>query len=122
MLQWIPGSDRQVLWNERQGDRFVSRVFDVTTGESHILPAPVYTIAPDGKTAIGADFRRINHMRPGYGFAGIRDPNHDILAPEDEGIYRLDLSGDGETVGGDSGKKLLISIAEVAALPYRHAI
>jgi hypothetical protein len=120
MLQWMPGSDRQVLWNERQDDRFVSRVFDVKTGESHILPAPIYTIAPDGKTAIGTDFRRINHMRPGYGYAGIPDPNQDILAPEDEGIYRLDLPGDAETVGGDSGKQLLISIAEVAALPYRH--
>ena len=71
MLQWIPGSDRRIIWNERQGDRFVSRVFDTRSGESQTLPAAVYSLAPKGDRAIGTDFRRIDHMRPGYGYAGI---------------------------------------------------
>lgn len=116
MLQWVPGSAREVIWNERDGDHYVSRILNVDTGHSRVLGAPIYTIAPDGQTAIGTDFRRIDHMRPGYGYAGIPDPNHDTLAPETTGIYRLDLSGADDGRAGD----LIISIADVAALPYRH--
>jgi len=112
MLQWRPGSDRELLWNDREGDRFVCRVLDVENGARRTLPRAVYTLSPDGRTAVSADFRRIQHMRPGYGYAGIPDPNRDTLAPEDAGIWRVDL---------DSGaEELIIPIARVAAIPYPH--
>jgi hypothetical protein len=111
MLQWIPQSG-EVIWNERGDDGYVSRIYDPASGDSRVLPEAVYTISPDGKTAIGTDFRRIDHMRPGYGYAGIPDPNFETLAPEDVGIYSIDLSG------GESHQ--IVSIAEVASLPYRH--
>ena len=112
MLQWIPGSDSKVVWNDREGDRFVCHVLDVKSGKRRTIGYPIYTLSPDGRTAIGADFRRINHMRPGYGYAGIPDPNFDKLAPDDAGIYRVDL------VTGEA--EFLISIAQVAAIPYPH--
>ena len=112
MLQWIPGSDREVIWNDREGGRFVSHLLDVKSGKKRTIGYPIYTLSPDGCTAIGADFRRINHMRPGYGYAGIPDPNYDTLAPDDAGIYGVDL------VTGEAN--LLISIAQVAAIPYPH--
>ena len=112
MLQWIPQSDREVIWNEREGDRFIARIYDTQSGESRTLSDAIYTLSPDGKSALGTDFRRINHMRPGYGYAGIADPNRDVLAPEDSGLYSVDLSS------GES--RQIISIAQVAALPYRH--
>lgn len=112
MLQWIPGSSSNVIWNDRDGDRFISHMLDVQTGDRRTLGFPIYTLAPDGRTAIGTDFRRINHMRPGYGYAGIPDPNRDVLAPADTGIYSVDL----ETGEGAH----LITVEEVAAIPYRH--
>ena len=115
MLQWIPGSDREVIWNDRDGDRFVARILDVESGVTRTLPAPVYALSPDGKTAIGTDFRRIDDMRPGYGYAGLPDPNREVLAPADAGIHKLDLTADGGVE-----PELLISIAEIAALPFRH--
>ena len=112
MLQWIPGSDSEVIWNDREDGTFISRIIDIHSGASRSLPAAVYNIAPDGKNAIGTDFRRINHMRPGYGYAGIADPNFDALAPDDVGIYKIDLTN-GKT-------ELLISISQVAAIPNPH--
>ena len=112
MLQWIPGSSSEVIWNDRQGDQFVSHILDVYSGEKCTLNYPIYTLSPDGKIAIGTDFRRINHMRPGYGYAGVLDPNHNVLAPANTGIYSLDLV--------TSQAKHLITIEEVAALPYPH--
>ncbi len=69
---------------------------------------PIYALSPDGQTAISADFRRINDVRPGYGYAGLADPHAGELAPSGSGIWRVDLA---------SGKsELIVSIAEVAAL------
>ena len=112
MLQWIPGSESEVIWNDREGDRFVCHVLDVRTGEKRTLPMPIYTLSPGGRTAATTDFRRINDMRPGYGYAGIPDPNGDLLAPADVGIWRVDLkTGEYE---------LIVPLAEIASLPYPH--
>jgi len=112
MLQWRPGSASEILWNDREGDRFICHVLNTRTGQRRTLPRAVYTLSPDGRTAVGADLRRINHMRPGYGYAGIPDPNYDVLAPEDAGIWRIGL----ETGDAD----LILTIAEVARIPYPH--
>jgi hypothetical protein len=76
------------------------------------IPHPVYTLSPDGKTGCAPDFRRIQDMRPGYGYCGLPDPNKDILAPKDSGIVRVDL---------ESGKaELIVSLAQMAAIPHEH--
>ena len=112
MLQWRPGSAREVLWNAREGDAFVCRVLDVDSGRSRTLPRAVYSLSPDGKTAVCADFRRIQDMRPGYGYAGLPDPNAGVLAPADVGIWAQDM---------DTGaSELIVSVAQIAALPYPH--
>ncbi|HUT21088.1 MAG TPA: hypothetical protein VM366_18190 [Anaerolineae bacterium] len=113
MLQWRPGSASEALWNDREGDHLVTRILDVGTGEMRTLPHPFYTISPDGRTAVAPDFRRINDMRPGYGYAGLPDPHAGELAPEDAGIWRLDLES--------GARELVVSLAEVAAIPYPHA-
>jgi len=109
MLQWRPDTDHEIIWNDRDGDHFVSRILDVKTAAQRTLPMPIYTISPDGTIAVTPDFRRINDMRPGYGYAGLPDPTADQLAPEQSGIHRLDLTT-GET-------DLIISLAAMAALP-----
>jgi len=109
MLQWLPGSATEVVWNDRQGDRFVCHLLDVQTRRKRTLPAPVYAISPDGRWAIFPDFRRLQHARPGYGYAGLPDPHRTERAPEDVGLWRLDLRT-GET-------RLLLSFAAGARLP-----
>ena len=108
MLQWRPGSQTEVLWNDREDGRFVCRIFDVKTGKGRTIPHPVYSVSPDGKSAIAPDFCRIHEVRPGYGYPGIADPYSNDLAPRDSGIFHIDL----ET--GES--KLIISLADVASL------
>lgn len=112
MLQWRPGSDREVIWNDRDGDRYVCRIFDTQDSTVRTLPAPIYTLSPDGQWALGTDFRRINDMRPGYGYAGLPDPNANQLAPATSGIYHLDLA--------TGSSEQILSIAQVAAIPYPH--
>jgi len=110
MLQWRPGADHEVVWNDREGDHFVSRILDVKTRTQRTLPHPVYTISPDGKTAIAPDFRRLNDCRPGYGYAGLPDPNRDITAPENAGVWRMDMK--------TGRQKLLFSFGDAAKVPF----
>jgi hypothetical protein len=109
-LQWVPGSKEEVAWNDVEDGHFVARIKNVKSGKTRTLPAPFYTLSPDGKEAVAPDFRRLNDCRPGYGYAGIPDPNKDKLIPEDAGIWRIDMK---------TGKsRLLISFADAARIPY----
>lgn len=108
MLQWVPGTENTIIWNDRENDQFVSHVLNLRTKERKTLPFPIYTLSPDGKTALSVDFERINDLRPGYGYAGIKDPNTDQIAPANAGIYRCNLQT-GE-------KELIISLASMMEL------
>ncbi len=113
MLQWRPGSESEVVWNDREGDNFVCRILDTKSGKMRTVPHAIYSLSPDGKTAVSPDFRRIRHMRPSYGYSGIPDPHFDELSPADAGIHRIDL---------DSGKAdLVVSLADILKIPYKKA-
>lgn len=106
MLQWLPGSDSKVIWNDREQGQFVSRILDVKTGKGRTIASPIYSVSPDGKTAVTPDFRRIQDVRPGYGYPGFPDPHFKDLAPQDSGIFKVDLA---------TGKKeLILTLEEIA--------
>lgn len=110
MLQWRPSSHREVVWNDRDGDRFVCRVLDVETRHLRTLPKPVGTISPCGRFALCEDFSRIWAFRPGYAYAGIADPFVQQAAPADTGVWRMDM---------DTGDvQQIVSVADLAAIPY----
>ena len=110
MLQWVGPSGKTILWNDRDGDSFVCRLYSVADRTVRTIDRPIYTIAPDGRFGLSVDFRRIDNLRPGYGYDGLADPNVANRAPEDSGIWRVDLQ---------TGKsKLIISLADVAAIPW----
>ena len=110
MLQWLPGSKTGVIWNDRQGDRFVAHVLDVHSRKRRTLPGPIYSVSPDAGCAVAPDFRRLNDTRPGYGYAGLPDPNAGVLVPGDAGIWRLDLKS--------GAQSLILSFADAARIPY----
>jgi hypothetical protein len=91
MLQWIPGTESKVIWNDREKDQFVSHILDVKTGEKRTLPTPIYALSPNGKEAVSCDFARVADCRPGYGYAGIKDRFFDDMAPEGSGITHVNL-------------------------------
>ncbi|HBO44507.1 MAG TPA: hypothetical protein DD670_11350 [Planctomycetaceae bacterium] len=110
-LQWRPGSETEILFNDREGDRFVCRVFDVKTRKLvRTLPMAIEYVTPDGKKAVCSDYRRIQYIRRDYGYAGLPDPNLNVMAPDDVGAWSMDMET-GET-------KLLVSVERVAKIPY----
>jgi hypothetical protein len=107
MLQWLPGSQSEIVWNDRDGDHFCCHVLDVRSGKRRTIPHPIYALSPDGKTGVSLDFSRLNDVRPGYGYVGVPDPYADQLAPHDTGIFRVDMKT-GE-------QELIVSLGDIAA-------
>ncbi len=110
MLQWIGTEGREVLWNDRENERFVCRIFNVDTGATRTIERPIYTISRDGRFGLSLNFSRLDNLRPGYGYEGIRDVNVSRHAPDDDGIWRVDLRT------GDS--KLIFSNADASAMAW----
>ncbi len=113
MLQWIPNSDSQVIYNDRVDGRFVSHIQDVHSGVKRTLPRAIYSLSPAGKFAVTTDFRRINDLRPGYGYSGIADPYADLTAPAGVGVDLLDI---------ESGKVTsLVTLEQIVDIPFRES-
>lgn len=110
MLQWLGPDGKQILWNDRQDDSFVCRIYSTETKTVRTLNKPIYTLSPDGSFGLSADFRRIDNLRPGYGYDGLADPNVTQRAPDDSGIWKVDLATGEE--------QLILSLADVARLPW----
>jgi len=94
MLQWLPGSKSEIIFNDRDGDKFVSRIMDINSGKERLLSRPVYCISGDGHYALSLNFSRLDKQRPGYGYAGIPDPFENCDHSGDDGIYLLDIRKD----------------------------
>jgi hypothetical protein len=109
-LQWIPGSSEEIIWNVRSADgkRLESRIYNTRTRKTRTLPFTVYTISPDGKTALSVNFERIKHG--GCNYVGIEDQYKNLWAPENIGIWKMDIK---------TGKvQMVLSVREMAGIMY----
>ena len=105
-LQWVPNTDRTLVYNVREGERFAAELHSLDTGERRRLEEPIYALAPDGRSALSIDYARLQRLG-GYGYPGVDDPRAGVAAPDDAGIRRIDLA--------NGRGQLLISVAQVAA-------
>jgi hypothetical protein len=74
MLQWRPGHDDEILFNDRDEEptpHFVTRIVNVKTGETRTVGRASYHVHPEGKVALGLDFDRLRYTRRGYGYPGV---------------------------------------------------
>lgn len=107
-LHWL-GTDPERLFihNDRRAGRFLSVIRDTQGRDLRTLPLPVYNVTADGRLAITLNFARLHRTRRGYGYCGVPDPGESDPAPEDDGIWLMDLeSGD---------HRLIIALAQMAA-------
>ncbi|NLW86676.1 MAG: hypothetical protein GXY38_07355 [Planctomycetes bacterium] len=104
MVQWI--DDDNILFNSRLDDRFVSNIVNIHSGKTKVLPHPVYHLSPDKRLALLPNFSRLHDLRPGYGYPGLEDPNKDNYAPDDDGVFIMDMA--------TGQRRLMVSLAQLA--------
>ena len=105
MLQWLKDAENKIIYNDREGDKFVARILDVKTGEKQTICRPIYCLSDDGRYALSVNFARLDKERPGYGYAGITDPFEGIGHPEADGVWLVDLK--------ENTAKLIISVDQI---------
>lgn len=110
MLQWLP--DGRIIYNHRRPDgSHGSVIHDPATGQRRELPRPVYAVHPNGREAITLDFHRLEALRPCCGYPPVIKVTPKNFAPDDVGLWRLDL---------ETGQSTLIcSIARVKAFAHQ---
>lgn len=104
-LQWLATApDREIIYNHLAGDRYVSIIQDVFTGEKRELPMPIYAVSRNGKMAVTPNFSRIHSTRPGYGYNHLMHLAGPDVSDED-GIWVMDLQ--------TGAHKLIISLEQI---------
>lgn len=96
MAQWLgPDFSSRILFNDCRDGKYVSVILELSTGEERVVPAAVYTVAPDGKTALTLDFSRLYNLRPGYGYYNVPEKTEGEALPDATAVWKIDLeSGD----------------------------
>ncbi len=106
MLHWIDaGFGEEITYNDWDAGVVISRALDPKTGRMRRISRAVTDVAPDRRTGLGVDYRRLYHCRKVVGYANTADGPVDP-APEDNGVWLIDLAS------GES--RLVLSIATVA--------
>jgi len=109
MLQWDPAEpESTLLYNDCRDGQFVCVRKNIHTGAEDVLPRPVAAVSRDGKTAMSINYSRLAKERPGYGYEAVPDKFGDRNAPDDDGIYSMDMKT-GEA-------RLIISLAQITQI------
>lgn len=92
MLQWLgPDFDDRFIFNDVENNRFVARIYNINTGGITTIPHPVYGIDPKGEFSISLNFERCYFTRA-YSYASIVNQKWNTRIPEEDGIFKVDLS------------------------------
>jgi len=98
MLQWLPSEpEHTIIYNIRENDRFYGMIHNIETGEKRRLSLSFYAV--DKNYAVGLNYARLHHTRPGYGYADGAENTLPDQHPDDDGVYRINLeTGESELI------------------------
>ena len=106
MLQWIDtGRGPELTHNDWDGGRTVSRAIALGDRSSRIIGRAIAAVSTDGTAAMGLSYERMYRCRRVVGYANDADPASLAPAPDDDGLYRIDLES--------GAAELVLSIARV---------
>lgn len=92
MVQWLgPDFFSRILYNDFRDGKYISVIKDIRSGEERIIPAPVYTVSADGRTALTLDFSRLYNLRPGYGYHNMPEKTKGESLPDSTAVWKIDL-------------------------------
>lgn len=91
MLQWLPQGEA-VLFNDAAAGKLVTRIIDLQAQKETILPFPIQTLHPDGNQALSLNYKRLDLLRPEYGYSvPVTNLSSDLSYSED-GIWHIDFA------------------------------
>jgi hypothetical protein len=93
MLTWLRQSaSDKAIFNCLLRDRYAARIVNVNTAKIEgEVDWPIYCVSQSGEYALSCCFSRLHRLRRGYGYPQIQDPHATAEAPDDEGVWLLNL-------------------------------
>ncbi|HOJ10349.1 MAG TPA: hypothetical protein PK733_07120 [Clostridiales bacterium] len=96
MPHWLPGyEDSKIIYNDIINNECFSFIVDISTGIStdkkEVFSLPIQAISYSRNIGASLNYARWGYERPGYGYAGIKDPFHGINQPENDSVHIIDL-------------------------------
>ncbi|WP_018526912.1 hypothetical protein [Alkalispirochaeta alkalica] len=108
MLQWNPVEpNSQVVFNTLVNGRYGSVLFAID--QQSVVQEyeyPIYSLDSGFQYATTLNFSRLGRLRPGYGYALLPDATAGVAAPEDDGMFLMDLAS--------GGRELIVRLADLA--------
>lgn len=90
MSSWI--DERHIIHNDFDGEKYISRIIDIQSGEQRIIHFPIYSLAKNKQFALSLNFSRLAKLRKDYGYFNL--PYEQLSDPSEDGIYYVDLIND----------------------------
>jgi len=105
-LRWHPQQHEKILFNDVDNNVYVMKEADVNSNEINILTSAVYDNSYDFIYGVSLNFARLQRLRPGYGYSTLPDLSIDHYAPNEDGVFLINLD--------TKEKKLIISLNELS--------
>lgn len=93
MAQWLgPDFESRIIYNDFRENKYVSVIYNVLLKkEEKVIPKPIYDVSKDGKFAYTLNFSRLHRLRPGYGYANLKDSSKEELVPDEAALEKINL-------------------------------
>lgn len=106
-LRWHPFNENWIVFNNTVDGAHITEAWDIQKGNCVMrIPRALYDIDPLFKYGLSVNFSRLQRLRPGYGYSDLPDSTVKENAPEQDGIFYVDIAT-GET-------ELLVTLKELA--------
>lgn len=92
-LQWCLGDRNElVAYNTLVDGTCATVLYDIQSGCCvRTLPGHIYSFSYDGAFGFSINFVRLSRMHPGYGYVGLPDHTNRNAAPEDDGVWLVNV-------------------------------
>ena len=87
----MPGSVDHIIYNDFDGHKNIGVINNIYTDELSLIDMPIANVSPKGDFALSYNFSRLYDYRPGYGYLNIVDKHISEIAPQDDGVFLIDL-------------------------------
>lgn len=107
-LQWL--DTEHIIFNTATKDCLESKIVNIITNENISIGFPIDSIySTSGKQlATSFSYERLERCMPGYGYPYADNGQIDCNAPDNDGLFLVDLTG--------NTRKLLVSLAQLAEM------
>ncbi len=90
MLQWF-SEEYKIGFNDVQDNKLVFVILDLSSGTEKVIPWPVQTINPRNTNYICINYKRLDKLRPEYGYTNLVTNFQADFNNSQDGIWSIDL-------------------------------